>query len=1151
VARRLWFRAVSAPSAAALTVLILLLAAGGYLLTSRTIHHDRDAAAARRVQVEAVHTQEVLGRARAYVEGLAEVLAGEHARTQARFARLAGATSASVGLDDVLWVQRVPGSERGRYERLLGGPIMRLTPSGRFRREPAAGVYLPATFTSRTRPELRPGVDVTGFRGLGAAIRDRARIFAVSASSPGSLGPESGFYLLQAAGFGRGPNSSGYLAAFVPRGWFTTTLGGDPRRVAINEGGRRIDGDLHSVDATASFETLGRRWRIDVAREPPSGLQSTLPWLALAWPFAAALIAFLVGRAVMLRRRLEMDVAERSAELERSEAYLSEAQRLTRTGSVAFAVPTWEVTHSSAEHSRLYGFDPERGIPSVSDFTERIHPEDRSIPSEALERGVREATAVEAEYRVVLPDSEERRLLATAHPVLDASGEIDEFVATVMDVTQRRRAESELERLAGEQAALRRVATLVAREAPQTEVFTAIAEEIGRLLGTEETRMLRYDGDQGALVVARWGAYERVFPLGSRIGLDDDSATARVFRTGKPARIDYATASGPVAQQVRAAAVHGVAAPILVEGRLWGSMITATDQEEPLPPETELRLAQFTGLMATAIANTESRAKAERLTEEQAALRRVATLVAQEAAPAAVFAKVTEELANVLGDVDCSLFRYEVDGTATVLAVCGAVLSARIRVGTRWPVDGTGVIASVLREGRPCRIGDYSAVTGTIAEIGREQLGIRSAVGCPVLVRGRIWGALGAARYEPEALPPETESRIAQFAELVATAIANAEARGEVARLAEEQAALRRVATLVAQGASPSAVFDAVAAEMKGVLRADGVTLGRYGSDDEITVLAHRGSDSQTLPTGTLVSHRGENVTSSVRRTQRAARMEHGDRTRSPIARLARDAGVRASVGAPIVVDGRLWGVAIANWKGADSPPPDTEERMAHFAELLDTAIANADSLDRLTASRARLVTEGDEARRRVVRDLHDGAQQRLVHTVVTLKLAQRALRDDDGDAESLVGQALDHAQQGNVELRELAHGILPAVLTRGGLRAGVGALVSRLDLPVEVDVPAERFPAEMEASAYFIVAEALTNVVKHAHAERAEVKASVNDGVLRVEVRDDGIGGADPGGHGLVGIGDRANALGGRLEIESPTGGGTLLAAALPLAAS
>jgi signal transduction histidine kinase len=184
------------------------------------------------------------------------------------------------------------------------------------------------------------------------------------------------------------------------------------------------------------------------------------------------------------------------------------------------------------------------------------------------------------------------------------------------------------------------------------------------------------------------------------------------------------------------------------------------------------------------------------------------------------------------------------------------------------------------------------------------------------------------------------------------------------------------------------------------------------------------------------------------------------------------------------------------------------------------------------------------------VRDLHDGAQQQLVHTIITLKLAQRALQDDDGNAESLIGEALEQAEQGNENLRELSHGILPAVLIRGGLRAGVDAIAARLDLLVDFDVPAERFPADIEASAYFIVAEALTNVVKHAHAARAEVRASVEDGMPQVEVRDDGIGGADPRGHGLVGIGDRVTALGGRLEIESPSGGGTLLAATLPLTA-
>jgi signal transduction histidine kinase len=528
----------------------------------------------------------------------------------------------------------------------------------------------------------------------------------------------------------------------------------------------------------------------------------------------------------------------------------------------------------------------------------------------------------------------------------------------------------------------------------------------------------------------------------------------------------------------------------------------------------------------------------------------MATLVAKEAAPAQMFAKVAEEAANVLGDVDCALIRDEGDGTASVVAAWGAGISNGFPVGTRLPVYGEGVSAFVLREGRPCRIDDYSAATSTVAQ-GAGEHGIGSAAGCPIVVRGRTWGAMVVARYDAEPMPPETEARIAQFTDLVATAIANAEARAEVERLAQEQAALRRVAMLVAQGTSPTAVFDAVAAEMEGLLDPDGVTVSRYEPGGEITVVAHRGSNASRVPPGTRVRPEGESVTAAVRRTERPARREHYEGTHGAIAQLVHNLGVRAAVGAPIVVQGRLWGVVIANWVGEESPPADTEARMAQFAQLLDTAIANADTSDQLTASRARLVTAGDEARRRLVRDLHDGAQQRLVHTIVTLKLAQRALREKDEKAEPLLAEALQQAGQGNAELRELAHGILPAALTRGGLRAGVNAIVTRLDLPVLMDVTAERLSAEIEASAYFIVAEALTNVVKHAHAERAEVRAYLQDGTLHVEVRDDGLGGADPDGPGLVGMGDRVTALGGRLTIENPARGGTRVAATLPLSAS
>jgi signal transduction histidine kinase len=211
------------------------------------------------------------------------------------------------------------------------------------------------------------------------------------------------------------------------------------------------------------------------------------------------------------------------------------------------------------------------------------------------------------------------------------------------------------------------------------------------------------------------------------------------------------------------------------------------------------------------------------------------------------------------------------------------------------------------------------------------------------------------------------------------------------------------------------------------------------------------------------------------------------------------------------------------------------------------TAIANAEAQRELAASRARIVAATDEERRRVVRDLHDGAQQRLVHTVITLKMARRALENEQDDTPALLTEALDNATRATNELRELAHGILPEVLTRGGLRAGVDTLASRMPVPVEIDVSVGRLPAAVEATAYFVVAEALTNVLKHAQAQQATVRASVDDGMLNIEVCDDGIGGANPGGNGLVGIEDRVSALGGRLWIESAAGGGTVVSARLP----
>ena len=736
-----------------------------------------------------------------------------------------------------------------------------------------------------------------------------------------------------------------------------------------------------------------------------------------------------------------------------------------------------------------------------------------------------------------LPDGVERRL-----------AELTEMVAAAISSSATR---EQFASLADEQAALRRVATLVARGAPPADVFDAVAEELGRLLEVGSSGLVRFEDENTARVVAGWGRLDEVAPVGARLPIGGTNVITEIARSGKTARVDdfERSASGPIGDQARRLNTRSsIGGPIVVAGRLWGAVVAAALEGDPLPPASVPRLEQFTELIATAIANTEARVELAQLADEQAALRRVATLVAQEAPAADLFAKVAEEVAAVFGErIDSAILRYEADDAATVVAVWGEQPPGGIRVDARLPLGGSGVAARVFHERRPVRVDDYTTANGAIADHARTH-GIRSAVGCPIQVQGRVWGAMVVAHYEPEPFPAEAERRVSQFTELVATGIANAEARAEVQRLADEQAALRRVATLVAEGAAPSEVFNAVIGEVAELVGAAQVGLMRSESSDEISIVAQRGQDPGVVRAGMRLALDGDSVTARVLRTQRSARLNFYEEQGGTISDIARRSNVNATVGAPITVEGGLWGVLTASWEGQDVPPVDAEERLAEFAELLDTSIANADSRDQLTASRARVLTAGDDARRRVVRDLHDGAQQRLVHTIVTLKLAQRALSDDTERAGSLLAEAVDHAERGNAELRELAHGILPAVLSRGGLRAGVNSLASRLALPLDVNVTSTRLPLEIEASAYFIVAEATTNVVKHSRAAGAQVTAAVDNGTLSVEVRDDGIGGADPEGHGLLGIGDRAAALGGRLRIDSPRGGGTVLTVELPV---
>jgi GAF domain-containing protein len=713
-----------------------------------------------------------------------------------------------------------------------------------------------------------------------------------------------------------------------------------------------------------------------------------------------------------------------------------------------------------------------------------------------------------------------------------------------------------LVRLAEEQAALRRVATLVARGVAPEEVFAAVTEEVVRVLPVEVARMGRYEPDGTVTFVAAAGMSDALFPAGAREKLGGKNVSTLVAQTGRPARIDtYADASGTIGAAIRESDFRSaVGAPISFQDRLWGVMVVGSTMEQPPAVDTEARLAQFTELLAMAVANAESRAGLARLAEEQAALGRIATLVARRVPPNEVFAAVTEEVGRVLPVQLARMGRYEPDGTVTFVAASG-MTAAFFPAGSRLMVGGKNVTTLVAQSGRPARIDGYASASGPIGVTLRE-VGIRSAVGTPIKVEGHLWGVMAVASTVEHRLPANTEARLAQFTDLLATAVANAESRAGLARLAEEQAALRRVATLVAQGVPPDELFAAVAKEVVNVVPVQGARIGRYEPDGTVTFVAtivEPGAAAAAAARAMLgeknLALGGNNLATVVFETGRPACLENFDDASGPIATGIRETGGGSAVGTPIIVNGRLWGVATAG-STLDRPlPPDAEARLTDFTELLGTAIANAESRADLAASRARIVAAGDETRRRIERDLHDGAQQRLVHTVIVQQLALHALKKGDANLGELMAEALQHAEQANAELSELAHGVLPSVLTREGLHAAVNALVSRVSLPVKVNVSIERLPAGIEATAYFVVSEALTNVVKHARASGATVTASVERGQLRVEIRDDGIGGAHGrDSSGLRGLDDRVSALDGRLVVESAAGQGTVVRAFLPV---
>jgi len=752
-----------------------------------------------------------------------------------------------------------------------------------------------------------------------------------------------------------------------------------------------------------------------------------------------------------------------------------------------------------------------------------------------VEGGLWGAIAVLSPRPVPLPENTEARL-----------ADFTELVATAIAHSYAR---DELRRLFDEQAALRRAATLVAAGAGPRELFAGLAEEVVRLLGVPTIMLARFEPEGVITVLA--SINEPAFNPGSRWPLDGPSVPLAVRDGAGPARIeDYTGLTGAIAAGERESGILVTAGvPIIVEGAVWGVIRVGARDNESLPDDTEERLHDFTELLAIAIANAESRDRVRRLADQQAALRRVATLVASGASIEVMCQAVVDEVVKVLEVETASVEQAAPPGWLSVVASRN---DPSFAAGTRWPLEGSSGSATVIRTGRPARIDDYTELRGPIADRARRA-GLASSLSVPVPVDGNVWGVIGVGMTARQRLAPDTEVRLRDFASLLATAISNARAHERITRLADEQAALRRVATLVAEGATPNRVFEAVRDEIARMFDLPITILMRFDADGMATMVATHADSIRPVGSRWRLDNHDTSSVARVFSTGRPARTRDLYAfVQGPMSEAARKEGVRYGVAVPVVVDGALWGAVSVGSPGPAPPPADLEGRLEEFTHLLATAIGNAQSRGELAASRVRVIAAGDQARRRIERDLHDGAQQQLVSLALGLRATEARVPAGLDDLRTDVGRFADRLTNVVEELREMSRGIHPAILTKGGLSPAVEALALRSPVPVKLTVGCEgRLPERIEVAVYYVVSEALTNAAKHANASHVKIDLQAGEGTLSLTIRDDGVGGADAsGGSGLTGLKDRVEALGGTIEVASPPGRGTRLDIAIPLVA-
>jgi signal transduction histidine kinase len=741
----------------------------------------------------------------------------------------------------------------------------------------------------------------------------------------------------------------------------------------------------------------------------------------------------------------------------------------------------------------------------------------------------------------------------TSEPLATGSAaRLANFSQLVASAIASAQAREELRGLAEQQAALRRIATLVAEGAEPQAVFTAVAVEAARILGVGAVALLSYDANSG-MFTKIFGTHgdRSAAPNGTRCLVWECPYGALVLATSRPARVDdWTDVPGPIAARYRELGYgQAVAAPIIIDGSIWGCIGAYGEADEILPPGCETRLADFTLLMATAISNVQARQARDEhrsLAESQGALRRVATLVAEGAEPKAVLAAVAVEAARILGVGAVSLIAHDAD-TEMFTKIFGTHGErSPVPDGATWPVQDCPEGALVLATGRPARVDDWTGIPGAPAAKHREA-GFGQAVAAPVIIDGSIWGCLAAYGEADEILPPGCETRLADYTNLMATAIANAQVRDKLRGLAKQQgAALRRVATLVAQQASPPTIFNAVAGEASRALGVPRVDVGRYHQDGSVVLLGSTGRSGR--PDDHAFSESEKYVAARVMETGRAARVDDRTTRPAPNAAAADEEGFRSVVGAPIMVEGALWGVIVV--LAGEILHEDTETRLTDFTHLVASSISNVQARNNLIASRSRIVTASDETRRRIERNLHDGIQAR----VLALGLGLRAVRARfplPPEVQAGLDEVAHDLEGVLEEIRVFSQGLHPALLARSGLGPSLRALGRRSPIRVNLDVAGgARLPEPVETAVYYVVSEALANAAKHSQAAEVSVTVISDSARVGATVADDGVGGAALArGSGLIGLVDRVEALGGRFALESPAGRGTTISIELPLA--